>query len=216
MTKSAIPALDDLIATIESRADDPLNQLTAAVLVGAHLDELSDHLIGHFVDKARHSGASWTTIGQSLGVTKQAAQKRFVPSNPDNPESDPRIFSRYTEDARKVVLGAQQQAQQRGAAEIRPGHLLLAVLDHQPVPGDVDAIRAAVADVLGSGSGPTEAAIPFSAASKKAIELGHREALRRGDEHIEPRHLLLGVLGVGDEPDVVAAGLDKDELAARL
>jgi hypothetical protein len=39
-------------------------------------------LIGHFVDQARRSGASWTEIGKSMGVTKQAAQKRFVPKEP--------------------------------------------------------------------------------------------------------------------------------------
>jgi hypothetical protein len=35
------------------------------------LSEVADHLIGHFVDQAR-SGASWTDIGESMGVTKQA------------------------------------------------------------------------------------------------------------------------------------------------
>ncbi len=29
------------------------------------------------------AGASWTEIGQSMGVTKQAAQKRFVPKPDD-------------------------------------------------------------------------------------------------------------------------------------
>src|ERR1700743_3990804 len=43
-----------------------------------HLGEVADHLIGHFVDQARRSGASWTDIGKSMGVTKQASQKRFV------------------------------------------------------------------------------------------------------------------------------------------
>jgi len=34
------------------------------------------------VDQTRRSGASWTDIGQSMGVTKRAARKRFVPSTP--------------------------------------------------------------------------------------------------------------------------------------
>ena len=72
--------LDDLISAIKSNNDkDALAQLSDAVYMGEHLGEVADHLIGHFVDQARRSGASWTEIGQSMGVTKQAAQKRFVP-----------------------------------------------------------------------------------------------------------------------------------------
>ena len=48
------------------------------MLAGEHLGDVADHLIGHFVDQARRSGASWTDIGRSMGVTRQAAQKRFV------------------------------------------------------------------------------------------------------------------------------------------
>ena len=66
--------LDDLIDTIKKVHADPLEQLTDAVIVADHLGDVADHLIGHFVDQARRSGASWTEIGRSMGVTKQAAQ----------------------------------------------------------------------------------------------------------------------------------------------
>lgn len=52
------------------------------MLAAEALGEVADHLIGHFVDQARRSGASWTEIGKCMGVTKQAAQKRFVPKTP--------------------------------------------------------------------------------------------------------------------------------------
>ena len=71
--------LDDLIDAIKKVHTDVLEQLSDAVLAADHLGELADHLIGHFVDQARRSGASWTDIGKSMGVSKQAAQKRFVP-----------------------------------------------------------------------------------------------------------------------------------------
>jgi hypothetical protein len=58
---------------------DVLDQLADAVQAAEQLGEVADHLIGHFVDQARRSGASWTDIGKSMGVTKQAAQKRVVP-----------------------------------------------------------------------------------------------------------------------------------------
>src|ERR1700754_74886 len=71
--------LDDLIDAIKNVHTDALEQLSDAVLLAETLDEVADHLIGHFVDQARRSGASWTEIGKSMGVSKQAAQKRFVP-----------------------------------------------------------------------------------------------------------------------------------------
>src|SRR5512144_1003117 len=94
--------LDDLIDAIKKVHPDELEQLSSAVIAADHLGEVADHLIGHFVDQARRSGASWTDIGRSMGVTKQAAQKRFVPKDsPDVVILDPaQGFSRFTPRAR--------------------------------------------------------------------------------------------------------------------
>ncbi|MEU2147197.1 ATP-dependent Clp protease ATP-binding subunit, partial [Streptomyces globisporus] len=59
--------LDDLIEAIKKTNDDALEQLSGAVLAADHLGDVADHLIGHFVDQARRSGASWTDIGRSMG-----------------------------------------------------------------------------------------------------------------------------------------------------
>ncbi|GAA3060256.1 Clp protease N-terminal domain-containing protein [Actinokineospora globicatena] len=208
------PRLDDLIAAIEARADDPLERLSEAALLGRHLDEVTDHLIGHFVDRARRSGASWTTIGDSLGVTKQAAQKRFVPNEPATGEADIRIFARYTDGARQVVIRSQEQARATALPEIQPGHLLLALLQDPDVAAlvpDLAAVESTTKSHLGTGESPTEGPIPFSAAAKKALELGHREALRLGGEKIWPEHLLLGVL-----TDSVHFGLTRADVESAL
>ena len=87
--------LDDLINVIKRVHEEPLEQLTDAVLAAETLGEVADHLIGHFVDQARKSGASWTEIGKCMGVTKQAAQKRFVPKA--DAAVDPQAgFARFT------------------------------------------------------------------------------------------------------------------------
>ena len=100
--KIAYPVrLDDLI-NVDQAGTRPnrLDQLTDAVLAAETLGEVADHLIGHFVDQARKSGASWTEIGKCMGVTKQAAQKRFVPKVPTAEEAaalDPNAgFGRFT------------------------------------------------------------------------------------------------------------------------
>ena len=130
--KIAYPVrLDDLIDVIKTVHTEPLEQLTDAMLAAESLGEIADHLIGHFVDQARRSGASWTDIGKCMGVTKQAAQKRFVPKVPDFESAtlDPNAgFGRFTPRARNVVVAAQNKAQKAaGNHEITPNHLLLAL-----------------------------------------------------------------------------------------
>src|SRR5918995_1980360 len=109
--------LDDLIDAIKKVHSDALDQLSDAVIAADHLGDLADHLIGHFVDQARRSGASWTDIGKSMGVTKQAAQKRFVPKEPMDPQEG---FTRFTARARNVVMAAQEAARTAGNVEGSP------------------------------------------------------------------------------------------------
>src|SRR5436305_10014039 len=127
MTSPTNIKLDDLISAIKSNHEkDALAQLTDAVYVGEHLGEVADHLIGHFVDQARRSGASWTEIGKSMGVTKQAAQKRFVPKV--DPGGDPsgnieRLYGRYTDRARHVVVESQKAALDNASPAIDTVHI---------------------------------------------------------------------------------------------
>src|SRR6188768_845198 len=120
--------LDDLIEAIKKTHSAALDQLTDAVLAADHLGDVADHLIGHFVDQARRSGASWTEIGRSMGVTKQAAQKRFVAKG-ETPDLDAsQGFSRFTDRARKVVVTAQEQARTNGNNQIGVAHLVLGLV----------------------------------------------------------------------------------------
>src|SRR6266542_3623896 len=130
--------LDDLIEAIKKASSGPLEQLSAAVIAADHLGEVADHLIGHFVDQARRSGASWTDIGRSMGVTKQAAQKRFVPKGDLDPSQG---FSRFSDKARNALVASMNEARAAGNAEIGPAHLVLGVLD---VPDGV-GVQALVA-----------------------------------------------------------------------
>src|ERR1700743_3473371 len=114
--------LDDLIAAIKLVHPAPLDQLQDAVIAADHLGDVADHLIGHFVDQARRSGASWTDIGRSMGVSKQAAQKRFVPGASQG-------FDRYTAPARGAIVPSMNAAKESGHHEIYPEHLTLGLLD---------------------------------------------------------------------------------------
>src|SRR6202012_1255353 len=128
MVQSHPVRLDELITTIKKVHTDVLDQLSDAVLSAEHLGEVADHLIGHFVDQARRSGASWTDIGKSMGVTKQAAQKPFL-WRAETTTLDPNGgFERFTPRARNSVVAAQTAAHEAGNDEITPDHLTLGLL----------------------------------------------------------------------------------------
>jgi ATP-dependent Clp protease ATP-binding subunit ClpA len=125
--------LDDLIDAITKVHSNALEQLSDAVIAADHLGDVADHLIGHFVDQARRSGASWTDIGKSMGVTKQAAQKRFVPrDSAGGSDLDPSYgFSRFTPRARNVVMAAHNEASTAHNDHVSPEHLVLGLLSER-------------------------------------------------------------------------------------
>ena len=103
---------------VQHPSGTPLDNLSDAVTVSTQLSEQSDSLIGHFVDQARRSGASWSQIGTSMGVTKQAAQQRFVPRGPVKGAAGFGDFSRFTTRARSMLTAAEDLARAADAAEI--------------------------------------------------------------------------------------------------
>ncbi|MFF5178916.1 Clp protease N-terminal domain-containing protein [Micromonospora sp. NPDC000316] len=211
--------LDDLIQAIKKAHPDALDQLTDAVIAADHLGEVADHLIGHFVDQARRSGASWTDIGRSMGVTKQAAQKRFVPKATDAPLDPNDGFGRFTPRARNVVMASQEEARASGNAEIGPAHLVLGLLaEPDALAARVMAARGvtpeAVREVVGAALPPRAEQvpdlIPYDARGKKALELTFREALRLGHNYIGTEHILLALLEQEDGAGVLTdLGLEK-------
>src|SRR6187431_176935 len=117
--------LDDLIAAISKVHDDELEQLTTAMVAADHLGDVADHLVGHFVDQARRSGASWTDIGRAMGVTKQAARKRFIPKDPGDATAADASFERFTPRAKNCMRATRDAAHEGGHATITPAHVVL-------------------------------------------------------------------------------------------
>ncbi|WP_405659530.1 Clp protease N-terminal domain-containing protein [Streptomyces sp. NBC_00079] len=217
--------LDDLIAAIKKVHSEPLDQLQDAVIAADHLGDVADHLIGHFVDQARRSGASWTDIGQSMGVTRQAAQKRFVPK--ESTALDPNQgFGRYTPRARNVVMTAHNQAKTTGNSEVVPAHLALGLLAEpeglaakaivqQGV--SLDSVREAATAALPPAAEETPELVPYASDAKKVLELTFREALRLGHNYVGTEHILLALLEFEHGSGVLAGlGLEKEPVEAEL
>jgi hypothetical protein len=205
-------SLDNLIAHVKTLhpGGDPLDSVADAFLVSAQLDEQADALIGHFVDQARRSGASWSQIGAAMGVTKQAAQKRFVAARVPDTVS----FSRFTDRSRNVLAAAGRLA----AGPVTAAHLAAAMLVE---PNGLAAKIIAGAGVApeqvheAAGTGP---AVPWPDATphhlrelayaptgEAALKGALRAALRLGHNYIGTEHLLLGLLAT-DDPVASALG----------
>jgi hypothetical protein len=209
--------LDDLIDYVKQQHPDgdPLQDLEHAMSLATHLGDVADHLIGHFVDQARRAGASWTDIGGHMGVSKQAAQKRFVPRGPEDLEllSVEASFARFTHRAREAVVAAQEEARSARHSAIQPEHLVLGLLAlpdgiaaraFTALGVDADAVRAAVT-TPGTEKKPLRGHVPIDPAAKKTLQLVLREALRLGHNYIGTEHILLGVLS--DDQDRCARAL---------
>ncbi|MFD4628727.1 Clp protease N-terminal domain-containing protein [Streptomyces sp. NPDC058284] len=218
--------LDDLIDAIKTAHTDALDQLSDAVIAADHLGDVADHLIGHFVDQARRSGASWTDIGRSMGVTRQAAQKRFVPKKPgESSDLDPNQgFSRFTPRARNVVMAAHNEAKATQHDEVRAEHLILGLLSEPEAlaakaivasGASLDDVRRAALDALPATAAEAPEVIPYDAGARKVLELTFREALRLGHNYIGTEHLLLALVEFEDGAGpFTGLGLQKESITA--
>jgi ATP-dependent Clp protease ATP-binding subunit ClpC len=113
------------------------------------------------------------------------------------------MFERYTEQARQVVVLAQEEARLMRHGHIGTEHLLVALARvgdgvASPMLADhglsAEKARAEVVAIIGVGTAEGGGAIPFTPAAKDALEATLRESLELGHDRVEPAHLLLGVL----------------------
>ena len=136
------------------------------------------------------------------------------------------MFERFTDDARRVVVFAQEECRLLQHEHIGTGHLLLGIL-HDDTPtgealGEVGVSLAGARERIGQsqGQGKKEPSghIPFTPRSKQVLERSLRHAQRLGQEHISRPHLLCALLDVRDgvaARTLVDFGVDLDALATR-
>jgi ATP-dependent Clp protease ATP-binding subunit ClpA len=188
---------DDLVAAVMASApdEDSLEQLRSAAVISAALSDTSDALLDHFVDRCRHDGRSWAEIGRALGVSKQAAQKKFVDSS----------LQRLTPRTRTVMNAAREMAEDQGAGALRLDHLLLAVFTEP----ETVAARALMA--LGIEQAALEAAIARRARTRGA-RLSDAAPV---DQALLATALSLGHNYIGTEHIVLACHRDPTSLTAR-
>jgi ATP-dependent Clp protease ATP-binding subunit ClpA len=118
------------------------------------------------------------------------------------------MFDRFTDEARRVVVFAQEEARMLGCRRVSSEHILAGLL----LAGDLAAAQALQAQGItldgvrrhlgeaaaGADQPPLFGYLAFEREAKKALDLSRREALQLGHHHIGPEHILLGLIRGGD------------------
>jgi Clp amino terminal domain, pathogenicity island component len=222
---SPTPDIQDLIQSVRAEAaeGDLLAQLAKASEYAGDLNQLGDRLLDHFVQECRAAGISWAELSTALGVSKQAAHKRFTGAAATAAGAP--MFQRFTDRARKVVVEAQEQARGLGHPNIEPVHLLLALFKQ---PEGIAAYALARLDVtydqvleqVVARTPRTDEAraghIPFTEDAKVLLKATLDEALGLGHNYIGTEHMLLAMHHEESEaPAQILTSLGADDAAVR-
>ena len=127
-------------------------------------------------------------------------------------------FTRFTAEARAVVVRAEAEAVELGHGRVGTEHLVLGILAApRAEPGaqvlrrlgvERERVRDEVVRRIGTGDEPRRSgSLPLTPRTKKALERALREAVDRGDHHVGTEHVLLGAVA---DPSGVAARVLRD------
>lgn len=195
-------SLADLIARLDEELPDSseLARISEARLRAQTLSDLGDQLLDHYVGKAKQVGASWSEIGDAIGVTRQAAQQRHTPAP----------FDRYTNLNRHTIVLAQEAARTYKHDLIGTEHLLLGLLGEPQglayellvaKAGSEQRVRDAIEEVMApAGEKALRGHIAFRPASKEAIEQALRASVDLGHDWVGTEHSLLGLIRTEESP----------------
>jgi hypothetical protein len=197
------PNLPELIATVESDASsaDPLARLTTASSTAAELADTGDSLVGHFVDQCRAAGHTWAEISEALGVSKQAAHKRY--------SAVPRDLTRFTTRARDAITASLDAARGLGHAFVGTEHILLGLFPPGGIAatllGETGLTEAHVAEAVLAHTPRGDAAPGEPPYTPKAAEVfggALSEAIALNHNYIGTEHLVLALFR---DPSTLAA-----------
>lgn len=229
---SPAPTLESLIALVRSGFESApaLDRLTIAIGMAGRLDELGENLVGYFVDEARGEGASWAEIGDRLGVSRQAVQKRFIPSDVAMlARGREGIWDRATDELKEAVRLGRTAAQARRVTYLGTEHLLLGIAG-QPdgmaakalsrCGADPATLRGAVDGRVGAPKGePLPDETPFTRLALRSLQHALREALLMNQVTVDGVHLALGLITVGEgvaHDVLVNLGVSRESLRRAL
>jgi hypothetical protein len=200
-----------LVQLVNERASEPLDRVAAALEVSGNLAKLGDRLVGYFIDEARTSNCSWSTIGERLGVSKQAAQQRYTARWAALTVSDIETttgFGLATGRVKTALRRAEAAAIAQGKSTIETDDVLLGLIEDDAAVATValsklgatpTRVRSAFKRPKARASTVAEQAeLPLGGDVRKALDLAGDESMFMFHNYIGTEHVLLGLLREGD------------------
>jgi hypothetical protein len=117
------------------------------------------------------------------------------------------MFEKFSDDARRVVVLAQEEARLLLHNYIGTEHILLGLVhEDEGIAAQVlhslgislPDVRSQVEEIIGHGGTAPSGHVPFTPRAKKVLELALREALQLGHNYIGTEHILLGLVREGE------------------
>jgi Clp amino terminal domain, pathogenicity island component len=220
--------LEELVASVDATSPngDLSHKLAQAASTSLRLDQLGQRLVRHFVREARGAGMPWAEIGQSLGVSRQAAQQRFGGPSVESPTASVQPPPEWTDEAKRVINEGGGRALRLGHRHLGTEHLLAGLLAEPDtlgaraiagLTGSLDSAWTTLESALGAPrpadndqiGRPSGRGLPFTArAGVVMTDLAPAEAQRLGDQSIRSEHVLLALLSdAGGSADAILRDL---------
>ncbi len=131
----------------------------------------------------------------------------------DQADSSPDTFDKITEEGRRVLDNAQEEAHGFNHSYIGTEHILLGLVREKDAVSarvlarfgiELQKVRSATEFIIGRGDRTIFGEIGYTPRAKKVIELALDEMRRMGNESISSEHILLGLVREGEG---IAAGV---------
>lgn len=187
----------------------------------AELRQQLDQFVRANVERALASGRSFGDVARALGISRQAAHRRYRHLAPERPPERPRLAT--TDDVRTAVRLARERAIAAGDPP-RSEHVLLGILGT-----DTDAARALQAEgvtfetaqACARASAPQDVQPDRDGGSslRRILRQAGMVAVARGDERLGSDQLLLAALADRDGGalrTLVALGVTPASIRTRL
>jgi ATP-dependent Clp protease ATP-binding subunit ClpA len=120
------------------------------------------------------------------------------------------MFGRFTDEARRVLDLALDEARTLSSNRVGTEHILLGLVQERDgiaaealdlVGISLDAVRQQIEQITGQGhEAPAPSHQQYTLRAKRALDMSLREALQLGHHHIGTEHILLGLLREGEGP----------------
>lgn len=201
-------------ATVEQLAHDAVHipdaetALRALSALRQELNQMEPELVA----RALQAGATWSDVARALGVSKQAAHRKHrdvaKTLQLSSPEGGPKIL--VTEEARRSIQLAREEARQLGQPAVGTEHVLLGILrsrgsvavralnalgvTHESARICVQPTLTGVKPEATATGGVPGARQGVSAHARRILEGSVREAVKRHEGYIGVEHILLALL----------------------